>query len=95
MQCAARISPDDARRPPVKHALRKWLFSLGKRSSLHALVVVGEGRVRAGLDGEPGGGGLEVITWLGGLMGELIKQGHEGTVSAGLGSPSAHVDIPP
>lgn len=39
--------------------------------------------------------GLEVITWLGGLMGELIKRGHEGTVSAGLGSPSAHVDIPP
>lgn len=82
MRCAARISPDDTRRPPVKHALRKWLFSLGKRSSLHArVVVVGEVRVRAGLDWEPGWGrGLGIITWLGGLMGELIKQGHAGTV---------------
>lgn len=104
MRSAAQISPDDTRRPPVKHALRKWLFSAGKRSSLRApvVVVVGEGLVRAGLEGEESGGGVEVITWLGGLMGELIKRGHERTLSTGLGSrhgaaaaAAAHVAIPP
>lgn len=39
----------------------------------------GQGGVGQGIRmGE--GGGLEVITWLGGLMVELIKRGHEGTV---------------